>query len=101
MATPNFTLTESSMRYCITLLVLIVVPGLDVLANDAALREQSEILFVRRIAPLLREKCVACHGGEPDEIEGSLDLRSLKTMMKGGDSGEPSIVPQKPDNSPL
>ncbi len=61
----------------------------------------SEVLFVRRIAPLLREKCLGCHGNDPQDIEGSLDLRSSAGLFEGGDSGEPSIVAGKPDKSPL
>ncbi len=64
-------------------------------------RIDSEILFVRRIAPLLREKCLGCHGNNPQEIEGSLDVRSLAGLFAGGDSSEPSIVTGKPDKSPL
>ena len=62
--------------------------------------DDSEILFVRRIAPLLREKCLGCHGNDPQEIEGSLDVRSLAGLLTGGDSNEPSIVAGKPDKSP-
>ena len=61
----------------------------------------SEILFVRRIAPLLRVKCLGCHGNDPQEIEGALDVRSLAGLLAGGDSSEPSIVAGKPDKSPL
>ena len=64
-------------------------------------RAASEILFVRRIGPMLREKCLGCHGNDPDAIQGSLDLRSMDSMLHGGDSGEPSIVIGKPDKSPL
>lgn len=62
---------------------------------------QSEELFVRRIAPLLREKCNGCHGNEANKIEGSLNLTSLSGAQAGGDSGEAAIVPKKPDKSPL
>ena len=62
---------------------------------------ESEHLFVRRIGPLLREKCLGCHGSDPDEIEGSLDVRSLAELLKGGDSEEPSVVAGEPDESPL
>jgi len=68
---------------------------------DEPAATRSEQLFVRRIAPLLREKCLGCHGAAPDEIEGSLDLRSFKTMMRGGDSGEPAVTLGKPEESPL
>ncbi len=68
-------------------------------ADDAA--TTSEQLFVRRISTLLREKCQGCHGGDPENIEGSLNVTSLKGLSVGGDSGEPAIVPGKPSESPL
>ena len=63
--------------------------------------ERSEHLFVRRIAPLLKEKCQGCHGNNPEEVEGSLDVRSLGAILAGGDSEEAAIVPGEPENSPL
>lgn len=67
----------------------------------SAAETDGEVLFVRRIAPLLGEKCLACHGQNEDEIEGGLDLRSAEATHAGGDSGEPCLVPGKPDESPL
>ncbi|MBC7965021.1 MAG: DUF1549 domain-containing protein, partial [Fuerstia sp.] len=69
--------------------------------ESASARVESETLFVRRISPLLREKCVGCHGSTPDKIEGSLDVSSLETLRVGGESGEPAVVSGKPDVSPL
>jgi hypothetical protein len=63
--------------------------------------DNGEVLFARRIAPLLREKCLACHGEKPNEIEGGLDVRSLKTLTAGGDSDEPGIVPGKHESSSI
>ena len=62
---------------------------------------KSELLFVRRIAPLLREKCLGCHGADPNQLEGSLDLRSLNGLLAGGDSEQPAIIRGAPDKSPL
>jgi hypothetical protein len=62
---------------------------------------ESETLFVRRIEPLLREKCLGCHGKDPEFIEGGLDLRQQATTFAGGDSGQAAVVPGKPDDSPL
>ena len=70
-------------------------------AEDTAEYDESEVLFARRIAPLLREKCVACHGENADEIEGGFDLRALKSATAGGDSAEPGIVPGKPEESSI
>ncbi|QDV25481.1 PSD1 and planctomycete cytochrome C domain-containing protein [Aureliella helgolandensis] len=63
--------------------------------------EDNAALFVRRIAPLLQEKCIACHGSEAENIEGSLDLLSDAGWRSGSDSGVLAIVPGKADESPL
>jgi mono/diheme cytochrome c family protein len=62
---------------------------------------ESEILFVRRVAPILREKCVACHGLEPNMLEGGLDLTGPAATQTSGDSGDLPIIPGKPATSPL
>ena len=74
--------------------------GMESAAQESN-KAESEMLFVRRIGPVLREKCLGCHGNDPDMIEGSLDLRSMAGLLTGGDSGEPSIVTGMPDKSPL
>jgi hypothetical protein len=61
----------------------------------------AEALFVRRVLPLLQDKCLACHGRDEEKIKGGLDLRSHAEMMIGGDSTKPSVVPGKPEESPL
>uniref|UniRef100_A0A7C2JZZ9 DUF1553 domain-containing protein n=1 Tax=Schlesneria paludicola TaxID=360056 RepID=A0A7C2JZZ9_9PLAN len=58
-------------------------------------------LFRTRIRPLLAEKCLACHGQKPDDLKGAFDLRSRAALLKGGESGEPAVVPGQPDDSPL
>lgn len=65
------------------------------------INEANEALFVRRIAPLLQEKCVACHGRDTENIEGGLDLRHLSSTLRGGDSGVPAIVTDSFGDSPL
>ena len=50
------------------------------------------------IQPLLQENCLKCHGGAKQK--GGLDLRSLESVIRGGDSG-PAIVPQHPERSRL
>ena len=58
-------------------------------------------LFTLKVLPLLKEKCVACHGGDADDIKGEFDVRTREALLKGGESEEASIVPGKPDESPL
>ncbi|MEM8670338.1 MAG: PSD1 and planctomycete cytochrome C domain-containing protein [Planctomycetota bacterium] len=55
--------------------------------------------FESDIEPILQDHCFDCHG--PDEQEGQLRLDRLSGMRSGGNSGEPAIVPTKPDESYL
>lgn len=61
--------------------------------------DEAEQLFVRRVLPLLNQKCLPCHGQDAKDIKGSLDLRSRAGMQKGGDSELPGLVPGKPEES--
>ena len=63
--------------------------------------EDAEALFVRRVWPLFQEKCLACHGNDEAKIKGGLDMRTLGSTLKGGDSGSASLVPGQPEASPL
>ncbi|MFO0877707.1 MAG: DUF1553 domain-containing protein [Gemmataceae bacterium] len=54
--------------------------------------------FERQIAPLLRERCVSCHG--PDKQKGGLRLDTRAHAFRGGDGG-PVLVPSKPEFSEL
>ncbi len=78
-------------------------PGSSAPSDDEAAvgYRDAEVLFVRRVATILHEKCVACHGADTDDIQGGLDLRSHQTLMTGGDSGQPSVVAGDAVASPL
>ena len=45
-----------------------------------------EITFERHIRPILRQHCFDCHGATETK-EGSLDLRLVRFLKQGGDSG--------------
>ncbi|MCA9062164.1 MAG: PSD1 domain-containing protein [Planctomycetaceae bacterium] len=60
-----------------------------------------EVQFVRAVLPILRTKCFACHGKDPEDIRGNLSLLSLELMKKGGDSGKSPVQPGRPESSPL
>jgi len=61
----------------------------------------AERLFALKVAPLLKSKCLGCHGEKPDDLKGDLDVRSLAGLLKGGESGDPSLVPGQPEQSLL
>ena len=52
--------------------------------------EQFEF-FEKKVRPILMENCFKCHGG--DKIKGGLRVDDPASLLKGGDSGDPAIVP--------
>ena len=54
-------------------------------------RSDESVHFETQILPLLTAKCIDCHGPETQESHFRLDRRSA--LLRGGDSGEPAIVP--------
>lgn len=69
--------------------------------NASAADDPAELLFVRRIQPLFSEKCLACHGGNAEDIKGGFEIRTQAALLKGGDSGEAAVVVGMPEKSPL
>ena len=68
----------------------------------AAEKVEADLLFARKVLPLFKAKCLACHGEDPKKkLKGDFDMRSRGGLLKGGESEEPSIVPGKPLQSPL
>nr|WP_246385461.1 DUF1553 domain-containing protein [Armatimonas rosea] len=57
-----------------------------------------EEYWYRQVEPLLDRSCLKCHAGVRQQ--GGLDLRSLQTILRGGDQG-PAVIPGKPDQSRL
>lgn len=58
-----------------------------------------DVDFQRDVAPILKERCIDCHGEDEQESGLRLDLRAQ--MVKGGDSGLAAIVPGHPEKSYL
>lgn len=58
-----------------------------------------EKLFALKVSRLLTDKCVACHGKDPEKIKGELDLTSREGLLRGGESGESAIVPGNAEHS--
>ncbi len=70
-------------------------------ASAAAADDKGEMLFVRRITPLFHEKCLACHGKDEAKIKGGLDMRTLASTLKGGESKLSGFVAGRPEESPI
>ena len=52
-----------------------------------------EKLFALKVMPTLADKCFSCHGDDPEEIEGDLDLTHLEGLLRGGESFDDVLIP--------
>jgi len=50
---------------------------------------------------VLVERCYKCHSSQSDKLKGGLRLDSPAGMLKGGESGQPAIVPGDAERSRL
>src|SRR6187455_2029117 len=64
-------------------------------------KPEERAFFEQKIRPILVSRCYSCHGPESKTFKGGLRLDVPSGWRKGGDSGEPAIVPGKPEESPL
>ena len=71
-------------------------PGAPTLGPLSA---DEDVDYARDIQPLFARHCSDCHG--PDTQEGRLRLDRRSSLIRGGDSGEPAIIPGKPELSHL
>jgi len=61
--------------------------------------EQSGIAYFEEIRPLLESRCYSCHQGE--KAQGGLRIDDHASMLTGGDSYGPAIVPGQAEASSL
>src|SRR5437016_4497455 len=57
--------------------------------------------FLETVHPLLESKCFGCHGEDKKNIEAELDMSTREGLLKGGESGEPALVPGNPEKSKM
>src|SRR5439155_6391838 len=80
-------------RICVSIASALVA-ALSVSAAD-------KVDFQREIRPILADKCFACHGRDAEHREGGLRLDLRDAALQGGETGEPAIVPTRPEKSEL
>ena len=62
----------------------------------ASCHDPHELPAVDERTTYYRKRCLDCHGA--DLQEAKLDLRTLSTLLRGGESG-PAVIPGDPENS--
>lgn len=67
----------------------------------AEVSAESMAFFEQKIRPVLVEHCYSCHSAGAKKLKGGLLLDSREGWQRGGDSGQPAVIPGDVDNSPL
>lgn len=88
------------MRYqfCLAFTISIVLAGLA-RSDSNETTPLDAVSFEHDVRPILKANCLHCHG-EGEVLEGGLDLRLRKFIVKGGESG-PAVVAGRADESSL
>src|SRR4030095_7723692 len=93
------------IKAAIAVLFLSIALGLQFLSNPVSAQQQNSAegveFFEKKIRPVLESNCYGCHSANSKRLQGGFRLDSREGMLKGGNSGQPSIIPGDPDNSPL
>lgn len=77
---------------------ILTLIALAIIGSSTAIAESSTApTYERDIRPIFRAHCFDCHGAT-DELKGELDLRLVRFIKKGGESG-PAISPGQPNES--
>src|SRR5688500_3499457 len=95
------TASSSSIPTLFAALFGLLSAGLASAANPAPSAEATAF-FEARIRPVLVESCYSCHSVGPGaKVKGDLRLDTREATLKGGATGQPSVVPGNPDASLL
>lgn len=93
----------TSARELQTRISVALIAAVACIATPASAELAAEDLefFETRVRPTLVTHCYACHSADAKQVEGGLRLDLRAGWRTGGDSGQPAVVPGRPDDSPL
>ncbi len=78
-------------------LLALIAPAAS--ADDAKAPAAESVSYYKQIRPILQANCQGCH--QPSKANAAYVMTSFDRLVKGGESGEPAIVPGKPEESAL
>ncbi|MCB0688008.1 MAG: PSD1 domain-containing protein [Saprospiraceae bacterium] len=83
------------------LLALALVSTITHFSGKGGIEGEISADFVFEIEPLLQAKCQSCHGADPTDISGGLNLTTRAGLLSGGRSGSAAVVPGNSEASTL
>lgn len=95
-------LADKLIRMILLLVVSFSSPEVTATAADSPKAKLVEAVsrtvdFELDVLPILNGRCIDCHG--QDDPEGGFRILSRRSLLRGGESGEPAIVPSRSADS--
>lgn len=73
---------------------------ISILSSNAEKWQTGEIVFATKVYPIIQEKCLPCHGEEPEKLKGDFDIRSKSAFLKGGETIQDLVKPIESGQKP-
>ncbi len=86
-------------RFVAGLVLVWAAGGLLSAAESPAKTEAAEVSYYRTVRPILQQHCQGCH--QPARAQGGYVMTDYALLLQKGESGEPAVVPGKPEASKL
>ena len=83
------------------ILQLALPSGGSALIEQAAASPEGLEFFEKKIRPILADNCYSCHSERSKKPQGDLRIDLMESLLRGGASGKPAIVPGDPEKSLL
>lgn len=83
------------------ILQLILPSGGSALTQQTAPSPEGLEFFEKKIRPILADNCYSCHSERGKKPQGDLRIDLMESLLRGGASGKPAIVPGDPEKSLL
>src|SRR5256885_3187980 len=97
----NLKVAATALRIC-EIFALAALPFFSaVFVSAADFKSGDYEFFEKKIRPVLVERCYKCHSARSGKVKGDLRLDSREGMLKGGESGKPSVIPGDANKSLL
>ena len=79
--------------------MVLALYGGDILGSQTKLPAvaQDDVSYTRDVEPILKRHCLKCHG--PQKQESGLRVDQKTSLLRGGDFGEPALVPGNSQDS--
>ena len=75
---------------CIAILVAIVLVNQNL---NAEVWEKGDRHFTLKVLPILKDKCLGCHGDTQKKVKGNFNMSSRRQFLAGGDTIKNVLVP--------